>query len=123
LVFVALNYTWLEIHTHNHFLFLPHAYRREVLGGSDRPTGLDFLFQLNIFVNGHVIDAEHLIRRALFGSNTLVSINLQTGMDGAGFVNRYATAGLIVNAENKYSLPEFHFPIPGNTCKKMLLRR
>ena len=74
----------------------------DMLGGSDRPNGvgLDFILQLNLFVKAEAIDAEHLIRRALFGkSHTLIAINAQDGMDAGKFTERYASAGLIITSE------------------------
>ena len=89
----------------------------DMLGGSDRSKdGLDFILQLNLFVKAHVIDAEHFIRRALFGrSHTLIAMNAQDGMNEETFVERYASAGLIMTREPKYELPELHFPIPGHS--------
>lgn len=90
-----------------------------MLGASDRRNGegLDFLFQNNLFVKASSIDAEHMIRRALFGeSRTLVSMNAQNGMDADAFLQRYAQAGLTIGAENSYRLPEFGMPESGFTC-------
>lgn len=90
----------------------------DMLGASDRKddVGLDFLIQVNPFVHAHGIDAEHMIRRALFGPNpTLVALTVQDGMDAAIFMKRYATAGLIVTTEPGYKLPELNFPIPGHS--------
>ena len=90
-----------------------------MLAASDRPNdvGLDFLFQNNNFVKASSIDAEHLIRRALFGeSHTLVSMTAQNGMDVDSFVKRYAQAGLTIGVENSYKLPEFGMPESGFTC-------
>ena len=91
-----------------------------VLGGSDRKNdvGLDFIFQLNLFVKAEVFDAEHLIRRALFGQkHTLVALNLQNQMNADDFLQRYSSAGLIITNEPTYKLPELNFPIPGHVCK------
>lgn len=97
----------------------------DMLGASDRKDGigLDFLFQLNPFVKADGIDAEHMIRRALFGRTpTLVSITVQDGMDLTTFMERYATAGLIISNEPNYGqLHEFNFPIPGHSCKCIYL--
>ena len=91
-----------------------------VLGGSDRKddVGLDFLFQYNPFVRADDSDAEHLIRRALFGQkHTLVALSLQDNMYAGTFVNRYAPAGLMIIKEPSYNLPEMHFPIPKHSCE------
>lgn len=92
-----------------------------MLGGSDRKDdiGLDFLFTVNPFVHAAAIDAEHFIRRAIFGPNpTLVSLTAQDGMDLDAFMNKYASAGLIITTEPDYNtLSELHFPIPGHTCE------
>eukprot|EP00804_Cyclotella_cryptica_P018261 CCRYP_005973-RD/>CCRYP_005973-RD protein AED:0.04 eAED:0.04 QI:190/1/1/1/1/1/5/1468/647 len=90
----------------------------DMLAASDRSNdvGLDFLFQNNNFVKASSIDAEHLIRRALFGqSQTLISITTQNGMDADSFVKRYAQAGLSIGVENSYKLPEFGMPESGFT--------
>ena len=91
-----------------------------MLGGSDRKNdvGLDFLFQLNPFVRADDSDAEHLIRRSLFGEkHTLVGMVLQNNMKEVDFLNRYSSAGFTVINEPSYKLPEFHFPIPKHTCE------
>lgn len=90
-----------------------------VLAAHNRPNdiGLDFLFQNNNFVVASSIDAEHLIRRALFGqSQTLVSITAQSGMDADVFVKKYSQAGLTIGVENSYKLPQFGMPEKGFTC-------
>ena len=91
-----------------------------MLGGSDRKNdvGLDFLFQLNPFVRADDSDAEHLIRRSLFGEkHTLVGLSLQDNMYAGSVVNRYSTAGFIVLKEPGYALSALKFPIPKHTCK------
>lgn len=94
-----------------------------MLGASDRDVGLDFLFTVNPFVHANAIDAEHFIRRALFGPNpTLVSLMAQDEMDIDAFVNKYATAGFIYTTEPMYqTLTELHFPIPGHSCEWTLV--
>lgn len=100
-------------------IYLFYSFLSAVLAAHNRPNdkGLDFLFQCNNFIPASSIDAEHLIRRALFGhSHTLVSITTQSGMDADAFLKRYSQAGLSIGVENSYKLSEFGMPDKGFYC-------
>lgn len=91
-----------------------------MLGGSDRKNdaGLDFIIQLNPFVRADDSDAEHLIRRSLFGqTHTLVALSIQNNMNADDFIQRYASAGLIMTSEPDYKVPDLNFTIPGHSCE------
>jgi hypothetical protein len=82
-----------------------------VLGVSGNEE-MDFLFQTNPFVHHDDFDAEHMIRRALFGNvHTLVSM---TGAER--FIEQYASAGLNGVTDRTYNLPEFNMPESGYYC-------
>jgi len=84
----------------------------DMLGAADTETGLDFLFVQNPFVSGDELDAEHLIRRALFGKDhTVVSINSQgKNFQVNALLSTYAAAGLTIANIFSDSSPEIGYP-------------